>query len=369
MKTIRYLSYGRYLLTKAKAQPIYLVFFVTDRCTAKCSHCLRGGGEDDPVELSLDEIGKISASMGKLLFLLPTGGEPFLRDDLPEIVEIFHRNNRVLNVGIPSNGSLTEKVIQSAKKILEHCPGLDVAVDISIDGLGEDHDRVRGVEGLFDKAVWTLKELIKLKQSYRNFNVNAAVCVSAHNQYNLEKIYHYLQHELHVPGITTLLVRGEPRDRDALSIDIAQYRKFCDLQHAAVDGYRRFPFCDFINAMKILRARYIAEISENKTQPLPCYAGVLSCVIRHNGDVYPCELLDRKLGSLRDAGFDFQKIWRSPEREKIRKEIEETNCSCTYECFLTNSILFTPSVFPEIFKEYVRIKKGRPGKAFSQGSR
>lgn len=369
MKFTRYLPYSRYLLTKANPQPIYLVFFVTDRCTAKCLHCLRGGGEDDPEELSIEEIEKISSSMGKLLFLLPTGGEPFLREDLPEIVSIFRKNNRVLNVGIPSNGSLTEKVVESAGRILKLCPGLDFAVDISIDGLGEDHDRIRGMDGLFDKAVWTLKELIKLRGSHKNLNVNAAVCVSRHNQHQLDAIYRFLREEVRVPGITTLLVRGKPRDVDSLDLDIDHYRRFCGLQDTSMEGYRRFPFCDFINAMKNLRARTITEIFEKKQAVLPCYAGTLSCVIRHNGDVYPCELMDRKFGNLRDADFDFQKIWREPAVDRFRRDISGKKCFCTYECFLTNSILFTPSGFPGILREYFKIKKKRLGNLLQKGSK
>jgi len=361
VKFTRYLSYSRYLLTKKKPQPVYLVFFVTDRCTAACRHCLRGAGEDDPDELTLEEIGKISSSMGKLLFLLPTGGEPFLRDDLPEIVATFRENNRVLNVGIPSNGSLTEKVIRSTERILQICPGLDFAVDISIDGLGEAHDRIRGVEGLFEKAVWTLKELIKLRKSFKNLNVNAAVCVSRHNQDDLAAIYRFLKEEVRVPGITTLLVRGAPRDPGALDLNIDHYRTFCRLQDTSMDGYRRFPFCDFINAMKNLRARYIAEIFENKAPVVPCYAGSLSCVIRHNGDLYPCELRDQKFGNLREVDFDFQKLWNGPDAGLFRCDLKEKPCFCTYECFLTNSILFTPSVFPRILKEYFKMKGRRLG--------
>ncbi len=60
--------------------------------------------------------------MDDMIFFTPTGGEPFLRTDLPEIFKIFHGNNHVPNVGIPSNGSLTRRVVDGAREMLESCP-------------------------------------------------------------------------------------------------------------------------------------------------------------------------------------------------------------------------------------------------------
>src|SRR5439155_414671 len=120
MGYLDYLKHGRKMFVKRGQLPVYLVYFITDACNAKCKHCLLADGAhpgwEEPSmtyrrqELSLEEIDKVTASMGKgsLMFLLPTGGEPFLRKDIGEIVKIFHKNTGVRNVGIPTNGSTKE---------------------------------------------------------------------------------------------------------------------------------------------------------------------------------------------------------------------------------------------------------------------
>src|SRR5262249_60205348 len=94
--------------------------------------------------LALEETDKVTASMGKssLMFLLPTGGEPFLRKDIGEIIKIFHRNTGVRNVGIPTNGSTTARTVSIVKDLLDTCPDLDLHIDVSLDGVGALHHEI-----------------------------------------------------------------------------------------------------------------------------------------------------------------------------------------------------------------------------------
>ncbi len=364
MSASGYLRHLSKIVTKKASTPVYLVLFITENCTANCVHCLLGEREESTNELTLDEIEKISSSMDDILFLLMTGGEPFLRDDIDEIAYIFYKNNKISNLGIPSNGSLKEKVVASVERILEKCRGVDFAIDISIDSIGTEHDKLRGHEGLFEKSIWTYKELRKLKKRYKNFNLNVALTASSFNQDRLKEIYDYLKNELKVDAITYLLTRGNPRVSGAKNFDVNKYLELAqiirnDTKNSSLAGYENYLGSDLINAMKIIRQDVIGKIVKENKSVLPCYAGALSAVILSHGDVYPCELLDKKIGNLRESNYDFKKIWKSREAGEIRKFIKDTKCFCTYECFLTNSILFTPSMFPHIFKEWLDIKKGK----------
>jgi len=79
-----------------------------------------------------------------------------------------------------------------------------------------------------------------------------------------------------------------------------------------------------------------------------------------NGDIYPCELLiDRKLGNVRDNGYDFKKIWYGKKADEARRFIRDTKCFCTYECFLTVNILFNPRMMPKVLKEWGSLKVRR----------
>lgn len=360
----RYLKYGTRIFYKQGASPIYFVYFVSDYCNARCKHCLlaehRPSNKQN--ELTIDEIERVSASMDDMLFFTPTGGEPFLRRDLPEIVRIFHRNNHAANVGIPTNGSLTGRVVEMTKDMLDTCPGLDLHIDVSIDGIGEAHDEIRQFPGLFDRAVRTYKELRVLEKHYPNFSTCVEITVSAYNQDHLLELYDYLTHRLGVNTVFTLLTRGAPRDPGAKEFDIRKYEELHavlerDNKARILSGYYKMPFSDFLNAKRIVRPRIIAKTVRERRFQIPCYAGTLGGAMFSEGQVLPCELLvDKEIGNVRDVDYDFKKLWYSPKADEIRKHIRDTKCFCTYECFLTVNILFNPTVLPQVVREWSALK-------------
>lgn len=349
-------------------QPIYLVYFVTDRCNARCKHCLFGDGTiypDVKKELTLDEIEKVTAKMGPLMFLLPTGGEPFLREDIGEIVAIFYRNTGVRNVGIPTNGSLTERVVSSVEKILESCPDIDLGIDVSLDAVGERHDKIRGVPGIFSKAVATYRELKLIEKKDPRLNVNIETTVSSFNDGFLNENYDYFVNELKPTALFTLLTRGKPSEPASLHFNIDRYLEYADrlekgLLSGEISGYRHFPFAEFINAKRIIRHRLISRIARENRYFIPCQAGRLGAALFANGDVFPCELhTDMKLGNVRDYGYDFKRIWKSRKARETRRRIRRERCFCTYECFLTLNILFNPRFLPSLIFHWLRIKANR----------
>ncbi len=358
MKPLDYIKFSSRLFFKKQSLPIYLVLFITSRCTLACRHCLLGQGLiKDSYEMSLDDLEKLSQSLGRLLFLLPTGGEPFLRDDIVEIVKIFARNNRVCNIGIPTNGSLTDKVILHTEKILDELPEVDLAVDVSIDGIGGDHNYIRNNPESFRKAVYTFRELKKLEYSHPKFNANIGLTVSAYNIDKVYDIYQFLQKDLGVKTINHLLVRGNPREKKAMDFDIEKYMKFSEfledeVKRGHLKGYKGFPFAGVINAIRTVRPYIIKERLERKKQIVPCLAAQLGAVILSDGVVMPCEILEKPIGDLKKTDFDFRKIWFSEKRREIVNYIKNNGCCCTYECFLTLSIFFSFSGILRLLKKY-----------------
>ena len=208
------------------AEPLYVVFFVTERCTASCGHCLLGRRECERDELSLDEIERWARNMPEFYFFLPTGGEPFMRGDLPGIVRLFVQHCSVRNVGIPTNGSLTDDTVAAVERILSENPKIDFAVDVSLDARGPDHDAIRNTPGLFDKATATYRALDSIAEVNPRFNLNVAVTISRANQETAPDFLDYLVNELKVKNINHLLVRGNPRDPAARDVDVGRYREF-----------------------------------------------------------------------------------------------------------------------------------------------
>jgi len=366
MGAANYAKYAKRILYKRGASPLYFVYFVTENCNALCKHCLLGQRKfvlKD--ELTIDEIERVSQSMGDMLFFTPTGGEPFLRRDLSEIVKIFHTNNHALNVGIPTNGSLTHRVVRQAKTMVEENPDLDLHIDVSIDGLPELHNEIRGVPGLFDKAIGTYQALRDLERHYPRLSTCVEVTVSAYNQHQLLDLYDYLKRKVGVNTVFPLLVRGEPREPGAKGFDIAKYEAFCrvleeDNKQARLSGYYKLPYADVLNAYRIVRPEIISKTVREDRYQIPCFAGNLGAAMFSRGQVLPCELRYRDvIGNVRDHDYDFMKIWNSPRADEIRRDIRENKCYCTYECFLTVNILFNPLVLPRVARQWMTLKASK----------
>ena len=358
------ISYVKNVFVKRCTTPIYLILFVTERCNARCKHCFVNtltNKDTKEAELTLEEIALISKNMGNLLYLLPTGGEPFLREDLPEIINCFYTHNRLRNVGIPTNGSLTEMTVASVQRIFSICKDVSLGVDISLDGLHEAHDRIREFPGLFEKAIDTYWQLKKLEEKNKNFKVCVEVTVSQFNQDSLFELYEYFIKNLKVYNVFIRLVRGNPRDPSAKEVDIEKFEKLLrkvehDLKKGVFYGHAVYPFSEFITARDIIGRQLTIKMLKEGTFQIPCYAGNLTGVVRSNGEVYPCELIHRPIGNVREYNYNFKKLWLSEAAREIRKEIKENKCFCTHECFITNNILFNPRMLPRILKEYIKLK-------------
>ena len=162
------------------------------------------------------------------MFLLPTGGEPFLRKDIGEIVKIFHKNTGVRNVGIPTNGSTTARTVSIVKDLCESCPDLDLHIDVSLDGVGELHDEIRVFPGLFKRSIETYKALRELEKHYKNFSVQVETTVSKHNEDVLIENYEWFRQNLDVDTVFTLLTRGSPKEPLAKFFDVEKYQAYAD---------------------------------------------------------------------------------------------------------------------------------------------
>jgi MoaA/NifB/PqqE/SkfB family radical SAM enzyme len=355
-----YARQARKFIIRNDGTPVYLIFFVTSVCGLRCEHCFYWRNANVPKnELSLDEIGRISAGMGKFLQLTLTGGDACQRDDLAEIAETFYKNNQVRNITLGTNGLNPEKVERLVASTASRCAGADITVELSMDGMPEVHDRIRGVEGAFERARETYGRLQALQKTHGNINTCIDITVSGSNQDLLKPIYTYIRDKLSPDIINVLYVRGEPRNPAAKDVDPGRYEEINrileeDIRRGGVRSYKFMP--DVLNTKDILLRRLILKtVRENRFQ-LPCTAGCLTGVIQTEGDVYPCELLDSSIGNLRECGYDFPALWQGEKARAIRKTIRDTKCYCIHQCFLSNNILFNPRMVPKFILTYLNLK-------------
>jgi len=346
MKLPRFLNIGRRMVYK-QGLPIQLVFFVTSRCNLHCEHCFYLPNLNKPKnELSLDEIEKISRSLSDLLWLALTGGEPLLRKDLDQVVELFYKNNRVRKFTITTNGILKDQSIELLEKILRKIPKAQLMVYFSLDGLPDTHDKIRRVPNGFQRTVATLDAAKELKKSYPNLFISTITTCTAHNQWEMAPLANKILDEIKPDNMVVNLVRGEVEDPSLKNLDIKNYQAFIQIQQEAIRsgrlGYFKFLGRQFLLAKEARQKEIVTDVFLNQHYVTPCYAGHLSAVLYEHGDVAPCEILNTSYGNIRDHDLDFGKLWKRLEVRAHAKNIIEKKCFCTYECALTTNILFNP---------------------------
>jgi len=350
-----------------KKRPVQLTFFVTRKCNARCPFCFYLAGaetEPDPSEeLSLAEIEAISDSLGRILWVAFSGGEPYLRRDLAEISKAFHDRNKPAFLLYPTNGLLPDTVVDTTEKVLLSCPNSVIVVKVSIDGIGAAHDHLRKTPGGFEKALETYRRLNRLRRRYPNLELGINTVFCSDNQYEMDGIIDAVRDFEGDKSHTISMVRGDLANGCYKNVDIGAYHRAVGrleggLRSGAADMHR-FRGSRVKASQDILQRRLIHRTLREQRRVTACYAGTLNVVLGEQGEVYPCEIQRRSLGNVRDYGLDMGKLLRSRNARAVQEALKNIPCHCTHECNFITNILFNPRLYPALALEYLRLSKGR----------
>ena len=345
MKFTDKFQYLRYLVDKRGMKPVYMILGLTYDCNSFCRTCfnweqLRKNKEH---ELSLEELQKIFASLDDLLFVVMSGGEPFLRRDLPDVCESLSKNNNVKQITIPTGGVTSELIGKSVEATLERCPDTQIVVNLSIDHVGEKHDWIRGVPGNYEKLKKTYARLIGIRGRYDNLTVNMHTCLCSYNVDDLEELTSAVRRDFPLISFHSFeMLRGDQPDKNIQPISTDRYREVLPYLEKYWSSYRNYD--GFLKFVKIYSRRVELEVLEQETQVRPCHAGTVSGVVDARGEVRMCELREA-VGNLRDVDYDFSRLWFSPEADRQRAAIKAKECHCTHSCFMSSSLVFDPRTY------------------------
>jgi MoaA/NifB/PqqE/SkfB family radical SAM enzyme len=323
--------------------PTTLIYFVTNKCDLSCQHCFyRKSLGSAAGDLTLDEVRNISASLKGLNNLLLSGGEPFLRKDIDEIVETFYKNNNLKFCLIPTNGSSTETIIKKTKNILDNCPNMNLTVLVSLDGLETTHNRIReGAHGpgrAFQNALYTLSALRELQKEYPKLMLVVNSVVHKRNVNEISELARFIKNNF---GITLgLSMYRDTGIVQGLQLSLAEWVSIRKSLHE--ENRKNESAGLLLRFFYVLRDEYADYLNENfllgKAGPLNCVAGRFIAVLDHNGDVKVCENY-KAFAALGDYGFDFKRLWSSPQRKNELAKIKK--CFCIHPCFVSTSLTYS----------------------------
>ena len=337
--------------------PVNYTISVTNVCQSRCKTCFiwklyMEKPELRDEELSTSEWLLIFEGMGRSPFWVTvSGGEPFLRADLVELCRALCEVNRPKIINIPTNGLAYGRIRSWTPRILDSCLENDVVLflNLSIDGVGELHDYIRGVKGNWEVAMRTLRYLYSLKEKYDNLVVGIHTVISRYNVKELPSIASYIVEELkpdqyimevaekrsELFNIDTDITPGPRELRESINMVVGRLaRKMKEM------GF-------FTRIGAAFRMRYyelLPDILREGRQLVPCMAMFASCHISAYGDLWPCCILgyEASVGNLRDHDYDIGRLWGGDEAKKLRASIRDGRCSCPLANAHYTNLLLSP---------------------------
>jgi len=349
--------------------PITLTFSVTAACQSRCKTCNIGArylanpqiAKDD---LSLDEIEKIFSNLGHIYFLNISGGEPFLRKDLPEIVELAMKYLKPKIVHIPTNAFLPGKIEDETRDILEimskYNHDVPLTIKPSVDGIGKKHDEIRGLKGNFKKLEETIQRLKTIEEDHANFHLELGTVVSNFNINDLDEIEDWV----HTQGVQSY--RNEIAEQREEFFNIGEeitpsdevYEKLMvNFKKKVEDNLNtKRSLAKMTESMRLVYYDLVAEILRKKKQVIPCYAGISNIHLNYDGELWPCCVLGyaHSMGNLRDFNYDYAALSNSEKARAVRKYIRDGRCYCPLANQAYSNMLISPPYLIKMLMNYLK---------------
>ena len=336
------LSFGDFLLRRRFK---HLILHVTNHCNFRCEHCFVDFVTKKR-DLPLEDYQRLARDTPPLLWLDIGGGEPFIRKDLVDIVCAF--DAKVIH--IPSNGSLKTQTIDQLRELRRRRPETEVLIGLSLDGLEDTHDRLRGAPGNY-RQVWDTYDAIRTLDP--KINIKITTVITNKNFAEILPLMHVVR-DHRADFHSVILLRGTPPTADTTLPPLPELRRIGPQISDILAGYE---YGRSSISARILRNyhRFLWNVSldilEQQTQVIPCYAGRSHLVVWADGNVSACEML-APVGNVKEHALPVvlkSKAFRAQQDSIRRKE-----CHCTHNCAMLTSILFNPVNLPQLLHQPIR---------------
>lgn len=321
--------------------PYRFTYILTYKCQFKCAMC-NIWQKPSGAELSLEDIKRFFEKSNWFSWINLSGGEIFLREDLPDIIEIILKNCRHLYLlDFPTNGFLMEAIVGTVKKILSFKKLPKLLVTVSLDGPQKLHEQIRNAPGSWERAVETFKRLRSLRSG--NFEVYFGMTLQEANLNSFEETFKAAEEKvgsLQYSDFHVNLFQSSPHyygnAKNTPVLSKAALRKQMD----CIMKLRKPPLFSPVGFLERCYQNLAKIYLDKGVSPVPCAALSGSFFMDPCGNVYPCSIYDRSIGNITDFDYDILTLWCSNERCLTRQDIRKGNCpQCWTPCEAYQSIL------------------------------
>ncbi|HEV8701445.1 MAG TPA: radical SAM protein [Candidatus Polarisedimenticolia bacterium] len=303
-----------------------LVIEVIDTCNARCVMCNIWKNEDEHrvPDVAVEQLPTTLTNINI------SGGEPFLRADLSQLVARIKKRCPKVRIIISSNGFLPERIESQMRDILKVDP--EVGVGISIDGRDGLHDRIRGIPNGFRKCMETVRRLKGLGVG----SLRLAFTATEANVAGLAEV-HRLAKEVgaefscavaHNSGIYFRTNENNTLDAEVLR---------GQLNAIGADDLRGWKIKRWVRAFFY---QGLLDKARDLPRRIPCTAAGKSAFLSSSGHLHPCNMLETRLGDLRTQSFE--DIWSSENTEEVRRFAPTCSVNCWMVCTARESIKAHP---------------------------
>ena len=339
-------------------RPTVLIYNCTWVCDARCTMCNNWKWGDRKSDMTLEQLEPVMNSpfWGAVENLNISGGEPTTRNDLPEMVEMFHRHlPRLRKIGINTTGLTPKRAIPMLTRIVEFCAskGILISIRVSLDGIGDVHNQVRSVKNGFDKASQTIEAMQALAKTHENFSFGIASTIFATNMDDAQNILAWAR----TKGLDVVFNMLRFTDAMLHNGDLKEKIGF----HQREEEFMRRFFLDRVQEESVLSGQsfmylhYADMIANGYQRTMPCPFQSQGLLLNPNGDLHYCEN-SQKLGNVLDESAE--SLYYKPENLEHRQHIKDSVCpTCLSPCQVNVGAMKQFVPYAKFLKRAYQVKK------------
>jgi ubiquinone/menaquinone biosynthesis C-methylase UbiE/MoaA/NifB/PqqE/SkfB family radical SAM enzyme len=350
---------GLIRLTRRSGGPAYLLHAITRRTHEHDGSATVGATPGRGEELSLDEIRCVAARLPRTVARVRIeGGEPFLRQDLAEIVAAYAGQGSVRRIEIATDGWLPDTIEEQVSAMLRDNPALQLTLALGLHGVDEAHDRLCGRVGAFSRAQATAHALRRIASTEPRLRLRVDVAVSDANRDHLGPLLSHLTGALGGPAVSCWLAPGVGGRPTSNPETLRSFQRFTRLLALAREAGEVGRSTGRLGPIEDSRAdlAWSWALREARGEPTPrrCHAGRSSGALDPDGTVRACLSRSTTLGNVREADYRLGRVWHGATARAERARIAREPCRCACQCCLARDLVLDLGRHPGLILDGAR---------------